>query len=175
MFQEGKTLEEIAESLGRTVSGVWSRIINLHINFSGLSIHGIPVSDRTVDTATKVQVEKLYQQGKAFSDIAQTTGLSVAKTLKILLRGRHLKPVPLDSVKYAVRDENSPERHGAPWTPQESEAVADAYLAGMKLREIANLQDRSTYAIFSHLFRSGFITEDQLEATVELTLRQKRT
>ena len=175
MFQEGKTLEEIAESLGRTVSGVWSRIINLHINFSGLSIHGIPVSDRTVDTATKVQVEKLYQQGKAFSDIAQTTGLSVAKTLKILLRGRHLKPVPLDSVKYAVRDENSPERHGAPWTPQESEAVADAYLVGMKLREIANLQDRSTYAIFSHLFRSGFITEDQLEATVELTLRQKRT
>ena len=175
MFQEEKTLEAIAESLGRTVTGVWGRVKNLHISFAGLSIDGIPMSERRVDNATKDRVEKLYRHGKAVSDIAQSTGLSVANILKILLQGRHLKPVPLDSVKYAVRDENSPERHGAPWTPQESEAVSDAYLAGMKLREIANLQDRTTYAIFSQLFRSGFITEDHLEATVELTLRDKTT
>jgi hypothetical protein len=52
---------------------------------------------------------------------------------------------------------NAPQRHGRPWTPEEDQALGEAFNDGKQLHELALLHQRKRTGIQSRLVHLGLI------------------
>lgn len=169
MLQAGASHSAIAKNLGRTPYAVWRRAKNLYVTFAGLSMGKSSSSEKDPSQEQIRAVEALYLEGKAFSEIAESTRLSLAQSIRILFKARLLPPVQLDDLKYSRNTGRVSQNDSSFPTNGDNELLMRRYAEGLRLREIAQLHGVTPYAVFSHLFEAGLVTVDQLEAMVELT------
>ena len=169
LLTAGERYEAIAAKLGRTRGGISARVRNLYIHFPGLSTQGIPDHEKKLSFGKTASVSRLYLDGKSIANIASETSLSEPGVVKALFSSQSLPPIDLDKVKYYVQSENAPLNRGARWTADELADLEKQYRGGMALEEMASTRERSVYAIFSQLYKAGWISDEHLESLLRLS------